>query len=72
MIIKDVSKRVMIIEGKDHALHVIENNLLSDGIYGVEWKKLGDEVYEIIITYEVGDHFRSKKMNIPKVEHEVE
>lgn len=56
-IISDISKRVLIVEGKselDRILHLEENR--EDHIINV--KKLGKEVYEIELIKKVGSFFK--------------
>lgn len=56
-IISDISKRVLIVEGKselDRILHLEENR--EEHIINV--KKLGNEVYEIELIRKVGSFYR--------------
>ncbi len=56
-IISDISKRVLIVEGKselDRILHLEENK--KEHIINV--KKLGNEVYEIELIRKVGSFYR--------------
>ena len=56
-IIRDISKRVLIVEGKselDRILHLEENR--EEHIINV--KKLGNEVYEIELIRKVGSFYR--------------
>lgn len=69
-IISDISKRVLIVEGKSE-LDRIMHLQASDTERITNFKKLGNEVYEIEIISKVGTFYKKEELNSPPSNDEV-
>ncbi len=59
-IISDVSKRVLVVRGKEYARSIAEQFVEEDGVHDVALEQIGEVTFEVTVLYAVGDHARRR------------